>query len=458
MPLNTHYDSLKVARNAPIDVIRAAYKVLAQRYHPDKNPSPDAQRIMKTINAAYDVLSDPRRRAEYDAWIDEQSRTEGLNAPLHKARTEKSDRYTPPHKSTSTPSPPPTASDTPRRWESHDGGGTGFGIWTLLLGSVFLILLWESGLLQKKSVLGQGVSESNAMVVSSSASLQQAMVQPQSALPSISASLGQQLPDKTPSGTLSIEHSATDENRILLPLICERRNIAANECKHARNYPGGEECSVELKPDLFEGRFLSPNSSTIIVRYLSDCEGHTQHFGGSVVFEKHDRAIAFVGYFPGFVLDECTPITKGAGTENLICTTSTFEWGYFEREVGEVKYTRDIKGMLKVSYDPLPEIARDSHGQWGANYVSCNDDFQLFSLNAPKSGPAPDTAIVEASYADAATIRKACAPDAEARKIQALEPPPPGSAYVDDRNIKRGQFVVDLTTRKITPVSEYRRR
>ena len=35
--VRTHYDNLKVARNAPPEVIRAAYKALAQKYHPDRN-------------------------------------------------------------------------------------------------------------------------------------------------------------------------------------------------------------------------------------------------------------------------------------------------------------------------------------------------------------------------------------------------------------------------------------
>ncbi len=64
---HTHYDNLKVSRNAPPEVIRAAYKALSQRYHPDKNSSPDATRIMKILNEAYEVLGDPERRQLYDA-------------------------------------------------------------------------------------------------------------------------------------------------------------------------------------------------------------------------------------------------------------------------------------------------------------------------------------------------------------------------------------------------------
>ena len=55
---HTHYDNLKVTRNAPLEVIKAAYKTLAQKYHPDLNPgNPDAVRVMTIINAAYATLS-----------------------------------------------------------------------------------------------------------------------------------------------------------------------------------------------------------------------------------------------------------------------------------------------------------------------------------------------------------------------------------------------------------------
>ena len=64
---HTHYDNLKVARNAPPEVIRAAYKSLAQKYHPDKHHDPiESERIIKIINAAYEVLMNPEARAKYD--------------------------------------------------------------------------------------------------------------------------------------------------------------------------------------------------------------------------------------------------------------------------------------------------------------------------------------------------------------------------------------------------------
>jgi curved DNA-binding protein CbpA len=68
--IHTHYDNLKVSRMAPQEVIRAAYKALSQKYHPDKNPGDEkAARIMAILNSAYGTLSDVQRRKEHDEWI-----------------------------------------------------------------------------------------------------------------------------------------------------------------------------------------------------------------------------------------------------------------------------------------------------------------------------------------------------------------------------------------------------
>ena len=75
--MHTHYDNLKVSRDAPPEVIRAAYKSLSQKYHPDRHAdSEQANRIMRLLNVAYDVLSDPIKRAEHDQWIVAQEKLE----------------------------------------------------------------------------------------------------------------------------------------------------------------------------------------------------------------------------------------------------------------------------------------------------------------------------------------------------------------------------------------------
>ena len=60
------YEVLGVARTASQDEIKTAYRKLAREYHPDVNKAPDAEEKFKEIGSAYNVLSDPERRARYD--------------------------------------------------------------------------------------------------------------------------------------------------------------------------------------------------------------------------------------------------------------------------------------------------------------------------------------------------------------------------------------------------------
>ena len=62
------YDVLGVARDAPADAIRSAYRDLAARYHPDRNPGfPEQARAkFQEATAAYEVLNDADKRAAYD--------------------------------------------------------------------------------------------------------------------------------------------------------------------------------------------------------------------------------------------------------------------------------------------------------------------------------------------------------------------------------------------------------
>lgn len=62
-----YYADLQIAPSAEQEVVEAAYRRLAQKYHPDHNPNPDASARMVEINQAYAVLSDPLSRARYDS-------------------------------------------------------------------------------------------------------------------------------------------------------------------------------------------------------------------------------------------------------------------------------------------------------------------------------------------------------------------------------------------------------
>lgn len=68
-PAGTYYERLGVAADATSAEIRRAYLRLARELHPDRNRAPDASTHFAEAAAAYDVLADPKRRAQYDAQL-----------------------------------------------------------------------------------------------------------------------------------------------------------------------------------------------------------------------------------------------------------------------------------------------------------------------------------------------------------------------------------------------------
>ena len=60
------YETLGIAADADHDDIRRAFRRLALKHHPDVNTDPDATQTFQEINSAYQTLSDPDRRAQYD--------------------------------------------------------------------------------------------------------------------------------------------------------------------------------------------------------------------------------------------------------------------------------------------------------------------------------------------------------------------------------------------------------
>jgi curved DNA-binding protein len=64
------YETLGISENASADEIKKAYRKLARKYHPDINKDPEAQDKFKEINAAYEVLSDSEKKAQYDQFGD----------------------------------------------------------------------------------------------------------------------------------------------------------------------------------------------------------------------------------------------------------------------------------------------------------------------------------------------------------------------------------------------------
>lgn len=66
MQFKDYYQTLGVEPNANEAEIKAAYRRLARRYHPDVSKEPDAEEKFKAVNEAYEALRDPQKRAAYD--------------------------------------------------------------------------------------------------------------------------------------------------------------------------------------------------------------------------------------------------------------------------------------------------------------------------------------------------------------------------------------------------------
>lgn len=89
------YEILEVNQRADDESIRRSYRRLVLKYHPDRNPGNDAAtERLKEINAAYDVLKDPQKRAAYDRWnLSATGDETGDSAPYTGAKSRSSHSY-----------------------------------------------------------------------------------------------------------------------------------------------------------------------------------------------------------------------------------------------------------------------------------------------------------------------------------------------------------------------------
>ena len=86
MAKRDYYEVLGVARGASDEELKKAYRRLAVKFHPDKNPGDkQAEESFKELGHAYEVLSDPQKRAAYDQFghdaFDPRARARGGGGP-----------------------------------------------------------------------------------------------------------------------------------------------------------------------------------------------------------------------------------------------------------------------------------------------------------------------------------------------------------------------------------------
>src|ERR1700743_2427912 len=69
MSKRDYYEILEIERTIESDGIKKSYRRLAVKYHPDKNPGDkEAENKFKELSEAYEILSDPQKRAAYDQY------------------------------------------------------------------------------------------------------------------------------------------------------------------------------------------------------------------------------------------------------------------------------------------------------------------------------------------------------------------------------------------------------
>ena len=112
-----YYEVLGVAKNANADEIKKAYRKAAIQFHPDKNPGDkEAEEKFKEAAEAYDVLSNPDKRARYD-----QFGHAGMSGAASAASAAEGSRWRTSSRSSATFSAAISGADSARRTAAGDG-------------------------------------------------------------------------------------------------------------------------------------------------------------------------------------------------------------------------------------------------------------------------------------------------------------------------------------------------
>ena len=153
--MKDYYKILQISPDAAPEVIQMAYKALAKKYHPDLNPdnAEQAQEQMKELNEAFEVLSNPEKRARYDA---EQKSAESASASTasqtqadtstQKPPEHKSSQHSSPEKEKTPPSPKTTENTSDlSKTSSSQSNGRYFGLMDFLDIFLSIVLIFFVG-------------------------------------------------------------------------------------------------------------------------------------------------------------------------------------------------------------------------------------------------------------------------------------------------------------------------
>jgi hypothetical protein len=241
---------------------------------------------------------------------------------------------------------------------------------------------------------------------------------------------------------------AQDADRALLSTFCDAADIAKSTCKRARGYPNpdGRACDVKLGGDRYSGKFTASDNPVLVVSYESGCEAHATDSGGAVLFELSGDKYVFKSFQPGSQGNDCV-VVKDPRQDLLICMSGHMGQGILESGVAQMVFTRDYSGEISLSPDFLL-TAEDSSSAYGANTVTCKEPSKYFGVSKLSAGPRPRTVAIKLDYADAGTIRTACGKGFP-RPKKLFGKLSRGEAYVPTGFEKKGNFVIDLVTRKV---------
>lgn len=95
-----YYELLNIDKKASEEEIKKAYRSMAKKYHPDINKSPEASKIIVSLNEAKDTLLDPIKRRDYDILLDEMASSKQYSKNKNETYSAKKEKYKETHSET----------------------------------------------------------------------------------------------------------------------------------------------------------------------------------------------------------------------------------------------------------------------------------------------------------------------------------------------------------------------